>query len=120
MNEEYVKIKNLAHNTISTAELADWLDTQPEKWWSVDGEFFLMSVLDFPCPTDELSPVIRGLNKTALVHNPVTNSHGEKISRDQLSLLGNTHSRSKRPIYAMSWDDSDEVWLLMEDRPLEG
>ncbi len=122
MNQQHVKIKDTPHYTISAAALADWLDAQPEKWWSVDGEPHLMSVVDFPCPSDELSPPLRKIGKSMLIHDfhPDAAARGEPIPTDQLYRLGDTRNRSKRPYYAMSWEDDDETWLLIEDRPLIG
>jgi hypothetical protein len=108
------------HYTLPAETLAEWIENQPEKWWSVDGDPLLTSVVDFPCPGDELSPVIRRVGKDLLLRdkNPASRAHGEVISGDKLDELADTRIRTPQKILRLSWKDSDVDWLLLEDDAL--
>lgn len=115
-----MRLQTMPHYTLSAAALADWIENQPDKWWSVDNEDYLWSVVDFPCPGDELAPVIRRVGKDVLVYDktPGSTAHGERISADRLAGLADFTERDHRMEFVLSWDDSDEVWLLSEDEPM--
>jgi hypothetical protein len=115
-----MSLKAKPHYTLPAAALTDWIDSQPDKWWSVDGDPQMMEVVDFPCPSDELSPAIRDVGKDLLVFDRTPGSHarGEKIGAERLTELADTSNRKHRMIFLMSWIDSDEEWLLIEDEAL--
>jgi hypothetical protein len=79
-----------------------------------------MSVVDFPCPGDELAPAIRRVGKDLLlyVRNPISQPRGETIGGDKLDELAERTKRTHRKILHLSWKDSDVDWLLIEDEPL--
>ena len=64
-----MSLKDKPHYTLPASALADWIESKADKWWSVDGDPRLMSVLDFPCPSDELAPAIRGVGKDVLIYD---------------------------------------------------
>lgn len=113
-------IREMPYYTLSAAALADWIESQPDKWWSVDGDPWLMSVVDFPCPSDELAPKIRKVGKRIWLRdtNPSSQAHGQEIAVEKLDELADTNNRSHRKTYLMSWEGSDEPWLLLEDDPM--
>jgi hypothetical protein len=113
-------VKDQPHYTLPAKTLAEWLETQPDGWWSVDGDPLLTSVVDFPCPSDELAPMIRRLGVDLLVQdkNPASDAHGQVIAKDDVDKLADTSSRRHRKIFRLSWADSDVDWLLLEDEAL--
>src|SRR5260370_10045806 len=87
-----MSIKEKPHYTLSAASLAEWIERQPDQWWSVDGDPLLSSILDFPCPTDEIAPMLRSIGSNLLVQdkNPMSPANGEMVDRDKLDELGST------------------------------
>ncbi len=84
-----MSLKDKPHYTLPAAALADWIDSQPDRWWLVDGDPHLMGVLDLPCPSDELAPEIRKYGKNLLLYDktPGSQAHGEVIGADRLDEL---------------------------------
>jgi hypothetical protein len=115
-----MSVRQLPHYTLPAATLADWIDSQPDQWWSVDGDYRLMSTVDFPCPSDELSLQLRHIGKDLLVYDktPGSTAHGEVIAASQLDALADTDNRLHERTYLLNWCDSDQDWLLMEDEAL--
>jgi hypothetical protein len=116
-----MSLKDKPHYTLPAAELARWIESQPDKWWWVDGDYWLMSVLDLPCPSDELAPEIRKVGKDLLVYDitPASTAHGQVIGADQLDALADTRNWRHIPMYLMSWADSDEEWELRSGNSFE-
>jgi hypothetical protein len=114
-------VKEKPHYTLSAENLADWLEAQPDKWWSVDGDPLLTSVVDFPCPSDELAPVIRRVGTNLLIQdkNSESSAHGEVIAKEKLDILADTANRRHRRIFHLSWANSDLDWLLLEDEAMK-
>jgi hypothetical protein len=115
-----MSVKEKPHYTLAAATLAGWVEGQPEKWWSVDGDPRLTSILDFPCPSDELAPAIRRVGKNLLLHdkNPASTAHGESVAADKLDDLSDTGNRRRKKTLLLSWADSDIDWLLIEDEAM--
>ncbi len=109
--------KKSPHYILPARTLAEWIESQPEKWWSVDGDPLLTSLVDFPCPGDELAPVIRQVGKDLVLQdkNPVSRADGEVIAGDRLDELSDTSNRKHHKILRLSWKGSDVDWLLIED-----
>ncbi len=84
-----MSVKDQPHYKLAANVLADWLDAQPEKWWSVDGDPLLMSIVDFPCPSDELAAAIRHEGKGLLLQDK--------------NLTPNLHGARSRAINWMGW-----------------
>jgi|SRR4051812_8644399 len=115
MNQE-----SSSYYTLPAGTLAGWIESQPDKWWSVDGDPFLTSVVDFPSPSDELAPVIRRAGNDLLLRDkdPASGARGEVIREDELDEVADTSNRKHQKILRLSWKDSDVEWLLMEDEAL--
>jgi hypothetical protein len=115
-----MSLKDKPHYTLPAAALAGWIEHQPDQWWLVDGDHRLMSVLDLPCPSDELAPAIRKVGKDLLVYDktPASRARGELLSVDRLNELANISNWRRRRTFLMSWADSDEEWELSEDEAL--
>jgi hypothetical protein len=115
-----MSVKDEPHYTLPAAALADWIESQPERWWSVDGDDFLMGIVDFPCPYDELAPVLRGTGKNLLLYDksPASTAHGEMIGSERLDELCDRRNRRHRKTLLLTWADSEEDWLLVEDDPM--
>ena len=64
-----MSLRDKPHYKLPADTIADWIERQPEKWWSVDGDPLLGSVVDFPCPSDELAPAIRRVCKNLLLRS---------------------------------------------------
>lgn len=121
IREEIVmSMKNKPHYTLPSAVLANWIESQPDKWWAVDGDPLLTSVVDFPCPSDELAPVIRKEGKDLLVWDktPGSIANGQTIGEDHLPGLADFTKRRHLLVFLLSWSDSDNEWLLREDEAL--
>ena len=73
-----MSLKSKPHYTLPAEALADWVESQPDRWWAVDGDPYLMSVVDFPCPGDELAPEIRRVGKDLLVWDKAPNSQAQR------------------------------------------
>ena len=80
----------------------------------------LTSVLDFPCPSDELGPAIRKVGKDLLLYDktPASTAHGETIVGDKLDELADVRNRRRKKTVLLSWADSEIDWLLIEDEAL--
>jgi hypothetical protein len=115
-----MSVRQKPHYTLQAATLAQWIEGQPDKWWSVDGDPLLGAVLDFPCPSDEIGPMIRKVGRNLLVKdkNPASLAHGEVVGRDKLDELSEISKRGHQKILNLSWDDSDVDWLLLEDEAM--
>jgi hypothetical protein len=113
-------LKERPYYTIPAVALAEWIDNQPDKWWSVDGDPLLSSMVDFPCPSDELAPVIRRVGKDLLLRdmNTTSQAHGEAIGKDNLDELCVRSPRRGQKILCLSWADSGIDWLLLEDEAM--
>ena len=115
-----MSMKSKPHYTLPADALADWIEGQPDKWWAVDGDPHLMSVVDFPCPSDEVAPALRRVGKDLLVWDkaPGSRARGERIGANRVAALADTSTRKGRMTFLLSWVDSDEEWLLLEDEAL--
>ena len=118
-----MSVREKPHYILPAATLAAWIESQPDRWWLVDGDPLLTSVLDFPCPNDELAPMLRKIGKNLLLQdkNPVSEAHGEIIEGnrlDRLDELSDTSNRRHQKTLLLSWFDSEIDWLLIEDEAL--
>src|SRR5437588_2679260 len=115
-----MSVKENAHYTVPAATLAQWIESQPDRWWLVDGDPFLMSRVDFPCPSDELAPMIRKVGKDLLLldKDPASGAHGEVVEASKLDQLCDTSNRRHMKTLLLSWADGTDVWQLLEDDPL--
>ena len=107
---------NLPYYTIAAEELANWLDQQPQLWWIVDGDPVLTSLIDFPCPSEELSAELRRVNKSLRIHDPRKDAtaKGEAVRVEQLNDLADTENNSKARTYLLCWEGDYVQWLLAE------
>ncbi len=123
-------IRDEPHYEISSAELAAWLDRQGDAWWSVDGDPLLTGLLAFPSPGDELSDVLRRLNRSLLVQDrrAEPRGKGERIDSTGLDELVTTFANHVHPtnggekpawvadrLFFFSWKGSSGEWMLVED-----
>jgi hypothetical protein len=115
-----MSVKALPHYTVSATALADWIESHPERWWAVVGEDYLMGSLCFPCPGEELAPVIRKIGKNLLVFDKNRNdaAQGQLIQAEKLDDQVDIIGRRPRKVLLLSWVDSDEDWLLEDDEPM--
>ena len=115
-----MSVRDKPYYTLPAATLAAWIESQPDQWWSVDGDPVLTGEIDTPCPGDELAPVLRKVGKDLLLYDktPGSKAHGEFVDPSRLADLGDTNNRRRRRYYLLNWADSDEDWLRIEDDPL--
>ncbi|HUY90921.1 MAG TPA: hypothetical protein VMV10_19450 [Pirellulales bacterium] len=115
-----MSVKDRPHYTIAADVLAQWIDDQRDRWWFVDGDPLLTSVIDFPCPSDELAPAIRKIGRPILLQdtNAVSSAKGEEIGSGNLDALSDTNNRRRQKTWLLSWQGSDIDWLLIEDQAL--
>ncbi len=115
-----MSLKSDPHYTLSAAELADWIESQPDKWWSVYGDDDRLVAVDSPSPGDELAPVIRRVGKDVLVWDkaPGSQARGERIRADRLPGIAYYGLQRHNMRFVMAWADADDVWELVEDEAL--
>jgi hypothetical protein len=115
-----MSLKSDPHYTLSSVELADWIESQPDKWWSVYGDDELLLTVDAPSPGDELAPVLRRAGKDILVWDktPGSKARGERIKADRLPGIAHYGALRHNMTFVMAWADSDDVWELVEDEAL--
>jgi hypothetical protein len=108
------------HYSISSEELAKWLETQPDSWWMVGLDPRLAGDVDFPCPSGELADAVRKINKPLFVFDKQGDPKavGQEITMDRLNDLADTDNNYKHRTFLLRWQDSDIEWLLSEDEPL--
>ena len=110
-------VREKLHRTVSASTLAEWIERQPDAWWVVDGDPELMSVVDFPCPSDELAPAIRRIGKNLLVQDRrLAQDGGEIVEPNELDGLSDTANKRQQKTLLLSWEKSDVDWLLIEDK----
>jgi hypothetical protein len=107
-----------SHYIVPAETLATWIESQPDRWWWVDGDPRLTSVVGFPCPADELAPAIRKIGKDLRVYDKNLSAHGEILEGKSLDDLCDTANRRGRKTLLLSWIDLDVEWLLVEDEAL--
>jgi hypothetical protein len=115
-----MSIRDKPHYTLPAATLAQWIEGQPDRWWFVDGDPRLTSVVDFPCPGDELAPALRQIGKDLLLYDktPGSKARGEMVAPGRLDDLVDTDNRRRQKTLLLAWADSDLDWLLIEDDAL--
>lgn len=116
-----MSLKDKPHYTLRAATLAEWINSQPEKWWSVDGDPMLMSTVDFPCPNDELAPAILRAGKDLLLlrdMKPNLLLEGAEIGKQDLDAMVVPSNKRHPPTLHLAWENSDLDWFLFEDDPL--
>lgn len=102
--------------TFSAVDLADWLDRRPDVWWSVDGDPTLMSAVDFPCPSEELSAELRRVGKGLRIFDPREDSTSNGLTFDvnDLDALADRENNSRARTFLLAWEGGDIPWLLAE------
>lgn len=108
---------DLPYYTISAAELAQWFASQSESWWNVDGDPLLTSLVDFPCPSDEIAEAVGQLGMSVRVYDPRKDpaADGSSVEVDRLNDLADTDNNSSARTFLMRWEDGELQWLLAED-----
>ncbi len=119
-----VRIADRPHYLVQAYNLAAWIEDQGEEiWWRVDGDNRLMSMLQFPCPADELAGKLREINQPLLVSDPNEVGRGEEVLPEELSGLVelsdlvDSNEFGVRALY-LSWQGGLTDWLLIEDEPI--
>ncbi len=115
-----VRVEERPHYLVQPEALASWIDDRGQNtWWSVDGDPLLMRRLDFPCPPDEISKVIRDINQPLLVADPSEFGSGEELLSQELARLALSDGSGEMKFF-MSWQNGENDWLLSENEPLLG
>jgi hypothetical protein len=110
-------IRERAYHAVRADDLADWIERQPDAWWSVIGEPELKGLVDFPCPSDELAPEIRKIGKNLLLLDKVPPAGEEElVDSRKLDELTIDYGRYHEKALYLSWEDSDSDWLLIKDK----
>ena len=115
-----MSVKEKPHYTLPAATLAQWIESQRDKWWFVDGDPLLTSIVDFPCPGDELAPAIRRIGKNLLLRDTRSDSRakGEIVEANKLDEISDRNNKRRKRMFLLSWVDSDVDWLLIEDEAM--
>jgi len=101
----------------STAtDVAAWLRARgTESWWTVDGDPDLTGAVDFPCTHEELAAELERRGGQPLVlHGPETGLDA-RIGSAEIDQVVSTDRGGNR-VLQLSWADSGNVWLLIEDK----
>lgn len=96
---------------IASAELAAWLRNRPESWWTVDGDRFLMSEVDFPSPSGSLAEVFAQVKRPLVVRSEV-----ELQARPTPADLDRIGEHEGEFALQLRWKGEARDWLLVEDR----
>lgn len=118
-----MSVKQRPYYRLPADTLATWIEQQPDDdWWFVDGDPWLTSVLDFPCPADELVKELRKVRNRDLLlldKTPGSQAQGEVVDSEQLDNLADTKNRRKKRTFLLTWDDGSDIeWLLIQDDPI--
>jgi hypothetical protein len=107
------------HYVIKPAELAKWLDQEPDTWWMVDGDPRLTGDVIFPSPSREFTDILRRYKKDLYLY-PIEPSSttpqpaGRTIKRQSLDELADWDNPDKARTFLFSWSDREDMWLLTE------
>ena len=114
-----MSIRTEPHSVVSAETLAKWIEDQPERWWSVDGDPRLMGTVDFPCPSDELAPAIRAVGADLLVLQPngFRGSQRKVGTAELAEFFAMSRNRFGSELF-FAWSDAEVEWLLLEDEAL--
>jgi hypothetical protein len=124
-----MSIQNEPHYTISTEDVATWLERQGEDvWWTVALDRLLTGLRILPCTGPELAAEFRRLNRTILVLDPNKNpdAHGQLIGPGELDNLVSRFNDDvpahvelgpggRDRFFYCSWPGAEKEWMLMED-----
>lgn len=101
---------------VAVRVLADWLDREPDLYWTVDGDRKLATKIGSPCPGDELAGVLRTIDQALWVFDRRQPSSAKQKSVDvsQLDELVETEELHTR-VLQFHWEDSPDEWILIED-----
>jgi hypothetical protein len=103
---------------ITSRELARWLDSQPDCWWSAGPDDSLISRVNFPVPGDEFAEALREIDRNIIIHTDkaIGLEDGRQISGEELPLLAETRNRYQNRCFLASWEGSDKMWFISEDK----
>jgi hypothetical protein len=103
---------------IPSREVARWLDSQPDTWWSAGLDDLLISRLNFPCPNDEVAEVLREIDKNLIVYTDksIGIEDGQQIDSQVFPLLADTQNRYHNRYFLASWQGSNKKWLFRENK----
>jgi hypothetical protein len=116
-----MSVKDEPHYSVQADTLAHWIENQTGVWWSAYADPLLASLLDFPCPGDELAPVVRSIGKPLLVRDrsQSADAHGQLIEDVAgLDAECDTNNWRHRRTLLLAWAGSDIDWILSEDEAL--
>lgn len=115
-------VRTEKNRTLSTRELADWIERSPTDLWMVDGDHRLTRELDFPCPRDELARGLRSHGESIRVLSTGwggPEAHEFSIPDDPLGDLPGVKGRSTFRTLHLAWaDKGDDSWMLYEYLPV--
>ncbi len=99
---------------LTNAEVVFWLFERGDRLWRVDGDPVLGSVLNIPCPTDELVHQIVKVGRDMLIIEPPNFVEASPFSIDQLV---DNEGEMGGPTLAIVWDGmkNNQYWLLIEE-----
>jgi hypothetical protein len=107
------------HYVIKPSEVAEWLDQEPSTWWIVHGDSRLTRIVDFPCPSSELSEALRRYHKNLFIYAPKpaaagSQPSGQAIKWQGLNELSDRDNPEKSRTFFLSWSDREDDWMLAE------
>ena len=113
-----VRVHEQPHFRISVENLAAWLEGQGEEpWWTVDGDTYLMSRLEFPAPSDELAGELRQIGRGLLIADPNANASGEELTPEEVDGAVEADEWGNRML-TLTWENGDSDWQLVEEEEL--
>ncbi len=91
---------------IDYREIADWLRRDPDRYWTVDGDPVLGSMLNFPATGGELADAVESLAVDLLVfeHVPHSSDLDDCVETEELGTR----------VLKLRWANGSE-WILIED-----
>ena len=100
---------------VAATELAEWLERDPDCYWTVDGDRKLGGKVSFPCPGDELAAALRKIDQPLEVLD-IEGSHapGKHVPASELDGFVEKEELDTR-VLQFRWKGSEIEWILVED-----
>lgn len=101
---------------MDASRFADWLAQQdPERLWTVDGEYHLMGMRSLPCSGQELAALLRQRGGRLRIFAPTVVK--APLALEDMRQLAEVEEGGG-PVFELAWvsDNTEgERWLIVED-----
>src|SRR6266436_6780762 len=103
---------------LSPQELGAWLDRQgSDRWWLVDGDPLLTSLVSFPCTGDEIAAVLRRIDKPLflLSRNAAQPGESTELGIEDIDRFAFLDPFRDERMFRLRWDSipPGQEWMLL-------